>query len=193
MLGPLSLPPRVSDSDMHHDTCMKHVPWCMPGSLTSGFLWSRWRGKTFPAFPAHAQPTILRFCQEAHRINIKECDVIKHARWGWVITSHRNHGCNDMYMTQYQFMLVKESHVNFRPSPYTPTWRRSPYTLPRSSRDWPYLTRWTALFILSMSQSVSSHGPKSARIVSDSFCCLPRLSLRSIFQWQQKGRTSCIQ
>ena len=24
-----------------------HVPWCMPGSLTSGFLWSRWRGKRF--------------------------------------------------------------------------------------------------------------------------------------------------
>ena len=23
----------------------RHVPWCMPGSLTSGFLWSRWRGK----------------------------------------------------------------------------------------------------------------------------------------------------
>ena len=22
-----------------------HVVWCMPGSLTSGFLWSRWRGK----------------------------------------------------------------------------------------------------------------------------------------------------
>ena len=22
-----------------------HVPWCMPGSLTRGFLWSRWRGK----------------------------------------------------------------------------------------------------------------------------------------------------
>ena len=21
------------------------VPWCMPGLLTSGFLWSRWRGK----------------------------------------------------------------------------------------------------------------------------------------------------
>ena len=21
------------------------VPWCRPGSLTSGFLWSRWRGK----------------------------------------------------------------------------------------------------------------------------------------------------
>ena len=35
----------VSDPDMHHGTCMTYVPWCMPGSLTSGFLWSRWRGK----------------------------------------------------------------------------------------------------------------------------------------------------
>ena len=30
---------------MHQGTCMKHVPWCMPGSVTSIFLWSRWRGK----------------------------------------------------------------------------------------------------------------------------------------------------
>ena len=36
---------RVNDPDMHHGTCVTHVPWCMPGSLTSGFLWSRWRGK----------------------------------------------------------------------------------------------------------------------------------------------------
>ena len=26
-------------------TCVTHVPWCMPGLLTSGFLRSRWRGK----------------------------------------------------------------------------------------------------------------------------------------------------
>ena len=51
--------PQVSDPDMHHGTCVTHVPWCMPGSLTSGFLWHRRRGKTFPAFPAHAQPAIL--------------------------------------------------------------------------------------------------------------------------------------
>ena len=38
-------PLRVSDPDMHHGTCVTHVPWCMPGSLTDGFLWSRWRGK----------------------------------------------------------------------------------------------------------------------------------------------------
>ena len=40
-------PQRVSDPDMHHGTCMPHVPWCMPGSLSSGFLWSRWRRKRF--------------------------------------------------------------------------------------------------------------------------------------------------
>ena len=34
-----------SDPDMHHGTCVTHVPWCMPGSLNNGFLWSRWRGK----------------------------------------------------------------------------------------------------------------------------------------------------
>ena len=33
--------PQVSDHDMHHGTCVTHVLWCMPGSLTSGFLW--WR------------------------------------------------------------------------------------------------------------------------------------------------------
>ena len=45
MPGTVSPPPRSSDLDMLHGTCVTHVPWCMPGSLTSGFLWSRWRGK----------------------------------------------------------------------------------------------------------------------------------------------------
>ena len=45
MPGTFSPPPRVSDPDMHHGTCVKHVPWCIPGSLTSDFLWSRWRRK----------------------------------------------------------------------------------------------------------------------------------------------------
>ena len=38
-------PPRVSDPDMHHGTYVTHVPWCMPGSLISGFPWRRWREK----------------------------------------------------------------------------------------------------------------------------------------------------
>ena len=45
MPGTFSPPTRASDPDMHHGTCVTQVPWCMPGSLTSGFLWSRWRGK----------------------------------------------------------------------------------------------------------------------------------------------------
>ena len=61
-----SPPPQVSDPDMHHVTCVRHVPWCMPESLTCGFLWSRRQGKTLPALLAHAQPTILRIWQVAH-------------------------------------------------------------------------------------------------------------------------------
>ena len=38
-------PHRISNLDMYHGTCVTHVPWCMPGSLTSGFLGSQWRGK----------------------------------------------------------------------------------------------------------------------------------------------------
>ena len=36
---------RVSYPDMYHGMCVTHVSWCIPGLLTSGFLWSRWRGK----------------------------------------------------------------------------------------------------------------------------------------------------
>ena len=42
--------PLVSDPDIHHGTCVMHVPWCMSGPPAQG------GGKTFPAFPAHAQP-----------------------------------------------------------------------------------------------------------------------------------------
>ena len=37
--GTFSRPLRIRDHDMHHGT------WFMPVSLTSGFLWSWWRGK----------------------------------------------------------------------------------------------------------------------------------------------------
>ena len=45
MPGTFSPPTWVSDSDMHNGTCITHVPWCMPGPLTIGFLWNQWRGK----------------------------------------------------------------------------------------------------------------------------------------------------
>ena len=46
MPGTFSTSPRISDPDMHHGMCVTHVPWCIPGSPLSVFLWSRWRGKS---------------------------------------------------------------------------------------------------------------------------------------------------
>ena len=40
-----SSPPRVSDPDMHHGTCVAQVSWNKPVLLTNGFVWSQWRGK----------------------------------------------------------------------------------------------------------------------------------------------------
>ena len=52
--------PLVSDSGMHHGTCVTHVPWCMSGSLTCG------DGENVPGIPGACAPAILRICQEAH-------------------------------------------------------------------------------------------------------------------------------
>ena len=45
MPGTFTPPPLVGDPNTDHD--VTHVPWCMPGSLTSGFIWSQWRGNRF--------------------------------------------------------------------------------------------------------------------------------------------------
>ena len=63
--------PLVSDPGMH----VTHVPLCMSGSLTR----DGW--ENFPAFPAHAQPAILRIWQEAHgtsliRVYIPSYDIM---------------------------------------------------------------------------------------------------------------------
>ena len=44
MPGTFFPPPRASDLGMHHGMCVMHVSWCMPKSLSSGFIWSQWRG-----------------------------------------------------------------------------------------------------------------------------------------------------
>ena len=52
--------PLVSDPGMHHGTCDTHVLDACRDRLPAV------AGKTFPAFPAHAQPAILRIWKEAH-------------------------------------------------------------------------------------------------------------------------------
>ena len=64
MPGTVSPPPRVSNPDMQHGTCVTHVPWCMPGSLTSRFLWSRRWGKR----SRHSRPMRnTQFCVSGKR------------------------------------------------------------------------------------------------------------------------------
>ena len=52
--------PLVSDPGMHPGTCVMHVPWCMSDRKPAVAR------KTFPTFPVHAHPAILRIWQEAH-------------------------------------------------------------------------------------------------------------------------------
>ena len=93
-------PPRVSDHTMHHGTCVKHVPWCMTGSLTSGFLVTRWRG-TMADLEGGAHKimifaiynSIMIFFHEAHRNNLlirSKIRVITHRcsrTLPWVVSS----------------------------------------------------------------------------------------------------------
>ena len=59
---PFQRKPLVSDPDMHHGTCVTHVPWCMSGSLTCG------NGENVLGIPGACAPGILRIWQEAHAI-----------------------------------------------------------------------------------------------------------------------------
>ena len=45
MPGTFSPPLHVSDPDMHHGTCVTHVPWCMPDALKSAV------GENVPGIP----------------------------------------------------------------------------------------------------------------------------------------------
>ena len=62
MSGTFSPPHRVSVPDIYHGTCVMHVAWCMSGSLTSCFLWSRRRGIRSRHSRRMHNPQILRTC-----------------------------------------------------------------------------------------------------------------------------------
>ena len=84
-----SLPSRVSYPDMHHGTCVTHVPWCMPGSLTSGFLWSRWQGKR-SRHSRRIQPVILRIWQEALGSSLCDWRGVVARAWEWPLSIKSN-------------------------------------------------------------------------------------------------------
>ena len=68
----------VSDPDMHPGTCVTHVPWCRPGSLTA---------ISFEVgCGAHAQSPILRIWQEAQGNGMKKLDQIYFAKYEYHTT-----------------------------------------------------------------------------------------------------------
>ena len=61
--------------DMHHGTCVTHVPW----SLTNGFLWSRWRGKRSRYSRRMCNPQF--YMQETHPFKPPISAVIYENTW----------------------------------------------------------------------------------------------------------------
>ena len=78
--GTFSPPTRVSDPDMHHGTCVTHVPWCMPGSLTISF--GIGGGENVPGIPSACATRhcayLVRGPWVSDSIHIKVGDIINH-------------------------------------------------------------------------------------------------------------------
>ena len=71
---PLQMKSLISDPDMHHDTCVTHMPWCMSGSLTCG------GGENVPGIPGACAPAILRIWHEPMELQCvseHNCPVVK--------------------------------------------------------------------------------------------------------------------
>ena len=123
--GTFSPPPRISDPHMHHGTCVTHVPWCMPGSLTSGFLWSRWRhsrrmhNSQFYVSGKRPMDKLLRSCNTVGYIS-HPCPNIKNSLseplWnlghGWMITLH---------IILWDWLLIHAHHFRSSADPAPPS------------------------------------------------------------------------
>ena len=72
---------RISDPGMHHVMCVRHVPWCMLGSLTRGDR------KNVPGIPGTcALPDFTYSPQEAHENGIKKLDQDYFAKYEYHTT-----------------------------------------------------------------------------------------------------------
>ena len=112
MPGTFPPPLRVSDPDIHHGTCVTHVPWCMPGSLTS-------RGG-FPGIP--------EACATRNFAYLVRGPCLVHKRWAsYQISNFIPHFIMDIitYSKRAPWLLSGGSHLglvkvgDFR---YIPIW-----------------------------------------------------------------------
>ena len=93
MPGPFSPPPQVSEPDMHHDPCVTNVPWCMPGSLTSGFSRSLWRKKR----SRHSR-YMCRLIARSREVSKSQNSGLHFTNRSEIWQAHRRqHRCRDAY------------------------------------------------------------------------------------------------
>ena len=99
-----SLSPPISDPNMHHGTCMTHVQRCTPGSLTGGFLWSRWRGKRSRHSVLMCNPQFHVSKNGAHGCEVINMLCFSNDMIIWLLcrkdahTSYRHIDCNIHYI-----------------------------------------------------------------------------------------------
>ena len=105
MLWTFSLPPRVSDPDMHHGTCVMHVTWCMPGSQTNCFLWSPWQVKRSRFSRRMHNPQFYVSGKRPMLCGLSR-QVVIHDR------ENRHNFVNTRYMAKFIFLLLKDFLVS---------------------------------------------------------------------------------
>ena len=104
MLGTFPPPPRLS------------VPWCMPGSVTSGLLWSRWRGKRSRYSRRMCKPAILRFWLEAHDVCVTVVEYIQK--------------CTPFVLSWISFWIGRECFTHYLQVYFPNTWTVMQSTTP---------------------------------------------------------------
>ena len=149
-----SPPLRINDSDMHHGTCVTHVPWCMPGSVTSNFLWSRWRGKRSwhsrcmrnPQFYVSGKRPMRYVVKSFVHAFVLPCRFLpprsfsapityeargyfaRHNQTFWKMMSHRQRRDRNYYEEYLKWIFLYNFMVNTVPADGQPTFRLGFYT-----------------------------------------------------------------
>ena len=80
--------PLVSDPDMHHGTCVTHVPWCMSGSLT------RDDGENVPGIPGACATRNFTYLVRGpwkEWIFVYQAYGRDRVRWTWFLTTDYNY------------------------------------------------------------------------------------------------------
>ena len=90
-------------------TCVTHVPWCMQGSLTSGFIWSRWRGKRSRHSRRMRNP---QFCVSGKRPILNVGTVKPDQSYHWIMRSPWD---RRLFMTASMNMkLYRQCQTNYK-------------------------------------------------------------------------------